>query len=44
LLTEALAAYQSTTDDQVEPLRAPERFDSFVEDEATAAGRHRSPE
>jgi GGDEF domain-containing protein len=44
LLTEALAAYQSTNDDQEEPPRTPERFDSFVGDEATAAGRHRSPE
>lgn len=40
LLTEALAAYQSTTDDEDEPHRGPERFDW----DPTAAGRHRSPE
>jgi hypothetical protein len=44
LLTEALAAYQSTTDDQGEPHHTMDRFDSFLADEATAFGRHRSPE
>jgi hypothetical protein len=44
LLTEALAAYQSGTDDQQEPTPTPERFDSFVGDSAASAGRHRSPE
>ena len=44
LLTEALAAYQSTTDDQGEPHHTLDRFDSFLADEATAFGRHRSPE
>jgi GGDEF domain-containing protein len=44
LLTEALAAYQSSADDQGEPHRTPERFDSFLADEATMFGRHRSPE
>ena len=44
LLTEALAAYQSTTDDQGEQPPAPERFDSFAGDPAIHPGRHRSPE
>jgi hypothetical protein len=48
LLTEALAAYQSTAEDS-ESHRAPERFDSFLGDEAErqqsgVTGRHRSPE
>lgn len=48
LLTEALAAYQSTAEDS-ESHRAPERFDSFVSDDAErrqsgVRGRHRSPE
>jgi GGDEF domain-containing protein len=48
LLTEALAAYQSTAEDS-ESHRAPERFDSFVSDDADRQqsgirGRHRSPE
>jgi hypothetical protein len=48
LLTEALAAYQSTAEDS-ESHRAPERFDSFVSDDAErqqsgVPGRHRSPE
>ncbi|WP_459716679.1 GGDEF domain-containing protein [Actinophytocola sp. KF-1] len=48
LLTEALAAYQSTAED-AEVHRAPERFDSFVSDDADrqqsgVRGRHRSPE
>jgi hypothetical protein len=48
LLTEALAAYQSTAED-AEEHRAPERFDSFVGDDAEpqqsgVRGRHRSPE
>jgi hypothetical protein len=46
LLTEALAAYQSTAED-AEAHRAPERFDSFVSDDSDrqqsgASGRHRS--
>jgi GGDEF domain-containing protein len=44
LLTEALAAYQSTTDDQHESARTPDRFDSLVGDPAVDSGRHRSPE
>jgi cell division septation protein DedD len=40
LLTEALAAYQSTADEEDEPHRGPERFDW----DPTTAGRHRSPE
>jgi hypothetical protein len=43
LLTEALAAYQSTTDDEDEPHLAPERYD-FLGDPNTIAGRHRSSE
>ena len=48
LLTEALAAYQSTAEDAESHL-APERFDSFAGDEAEqpppgVRGRHRSPE
>jgi hypothetical protein len=39
LLTEALAAYQSTTEEEDEPPRAPEPLG-----DATNAGRHRSPE
>ncbi|MFI7680384.1 hypothetical protein [Actinophytocola sp. NPDC049390] len=46
LLTEALAAYQSTAED-AEVHRAPERFDSFVagdddRQQSGASGRHRS--
>lgn len=44
LLTEALAAYQSTNDDQQEPASTPPRVDSLVGDSAAQAGRHRSPE
>lgn len=48
LLTEALAAYQSTAED-TESHRTPERFDSFVGDDSDrppsgVRGRHRSPE
>lgn len=51
LLTEALAAYQSTAED-ADSHRAPERFDSFVSDvsddsdrqQSGVTGRHRSPE
>jgi GGDEF domain-containing protein len=48
LLTEALAAYQSSTSDDASH-RAPERFDSFLADDGEreqsgASGRHRSPE
>jgi hypothetical protein len=44
LLTEALAAYQSTTDGQDESPRAPESTLGDADDEAAASGRHRSPE
>jgi hypothetical protein len=44
LLTEALAAYQSSTDEQDEQPPAPERYDSFAGDPVINPGRHRSLE
>ncbi|TDV38752.1 hypothetical protein [Actinophytocola oryzae] len=42
LLTEALAAYQSTTDDQQEPAHTPDRGDSPADGLPPNPGRHRS--